>query len=47
MTCAPPHARYLLARGASLGLAVLVGGLLAFGDGCLEIEADELAERWG
>ena len=37
----------LLGIATSLGLAVLVGGLLAFGDEHLEIEADELAERWG
>jgi hypothetical protein len=31
---------------ASLGLAVLVGCLLAFGEDRLEIEADQLTERW-
>jgi hypothetical protein len=37
----------LLGSVASLGLAVLAGGLLAFGDERREIEADELAERSG
>ena len=36
----------LLAIAASLGLAVLAGGLLAFGEERLEIEAD-VAERRG
>ena len=36
----------LLGIATSVGLAVLVGGLLAFGEECLEIEAD-VAERWG
>jgi hypothetical protein len=36
----------LLGMAVSLGLAVLAGGLLAFGEEHLEIEAD-VAERWG
>jgi hypothetical protein len=36
----------LLGMAAALGLALLVGGLLAFGEERLEIEADEVAERW-
>ncbi len=37
----------LLGGAVSLGLAVLVGGLRAFGEERLEIETDKLAERWG
>jgi hypothetical protein len=37
----------LLGIAASLGLAVLAGCLFAFGEERLEIEPDELAERWG
>ena len=36
----------LLGSAVSLGLAVVGGGLFAFGDEHLESEADELAERW-
>jgi hypothetical protein len=36
-----------LGIAASLGLAVLAGCLFAFGEERLEIEADELTERWG
>ena len=35
----------VLASAASLGLALLAGGLLAFGDERLDLEADDLAER--
>jgi hypothetical protein len=37
----------LLGITTSLGLAVLAGGLLTFGEERLDLEADELAERWG
>ena len=37
----------LLGSTASLGLALLAGGLLAFGDERLDLEADELAQRSG
>ena len=37
----------LLGSAASLGLALLAGGMLAFGDERLDLEADELAERSG
>ena len=37
----------LLGSAVSLGLAVVGGGLLAFGEEHLELEADELAGRWG
>jgi len=37
----------LLGIAASVGLAVLAGCLFAFGEERLEIEADEMAERWG
>jgi hypothetical protein len=38
----------LLGSAVSLGLAVLAGGLLAFGEERPEIEADvDVAERWG
>jgi hypothetical protein len=37
----------LLGSAVSLGLAIVGGGLLAFGEEPLELEADDLAERWG
>ena len=37
----------LLGSTASIGLALLAGGLLAFGDERLDLEADELAEQSG
>ena len=37
----------LLGSAASLGLALVAGGLLTFGDEHLDLEADELAERSG
>jgi len=37
----------LLGLAAALGIAVLAGCLFAFGEERLEIEADELTERWG
>ena len=37
----------VLGIATSLGLAVLAGGLLAFGEKPLEVDADDLAERWG
>jgi hypothetical protein len=36
----------LLGSAFSLGLAVLMGGLLAFGEERPEVEAD-VSERWG
>jgi hypothetical protein len=47
MTLADLLGLVLLGIATSLGLAILAGSLLAFGEERLEIEADELAERWG
>ena len=47
MTLADPLGLLLLGIATALGLAVLAGSLLAFGEERLDLEADELAERWG
>jgi hypothetical protein len=46
MTLADLLGLVLLGIATSLGLAVLAGGLLTFGEERLDLEADELAERW-
>ena len=46
MTLADLLGLILLGIATSLGLAVLAGGLLAFGEERLDLEAEELAERW-
>ena len=47
MTLADLLGLVLLGIATSLGLAVLAGSLLTFGEERLDLEADELAERWG
>jgi hypothetical protein len=46
MTLADLLGLVLLGITTSLGLAVLAGGLLAFGEERLDLEAEELTERW-